>query len=111
MTFFLFFSKFLFADNFFQFLINISFPEGEHMAISEDLRSIQTMLGSTVMTNLNEPLADLLRLACDNLCSLAEQVEALEELSLTSPEETADSSSVCSVFFPCSSNTCEAPLQ
>ena len=81
------------------------------MAISEDLRSIQTMLGSTVMTSLNEPLADLLRLACDNLCSLAEQVEALEELSLATPTETADSSSVCSAFFPCSSNTCKAPLQ
>ena len=70
------------------------------MAISEDLRSIQTMRGSTVMTNLNEPLADLLRLACVILWSLAELVEALEELSLTCPEESADSSSVCSVFSP-----------
>ena len=53
------------------------------MAISEDLRSVQAMLGSPAMASQDERQASLLRLACDNLRALAEQVEALEELPLT----------------------------
>ena len=50
------------------------------MAISEDLRSVQAMLGSPAMASQDERQASLLRLACDNLRALAEQVEALDFL-------------------------------
>ncbi len=45
------------------------------MAISEDLRGIRMTLGE--LASGNEALVGLL---CDNLASLADQVEALEEL-------------------------------
>ena len=50
------------------------------MAISEDLRSVQAMLGSMKSEN-----AGMMRLLCDNLAALADQVEALEEVPLALP--------------------------
>lgn len=47
------------------------------MAISQDLRSVQTMLGGLETSN-----AGLVRLLCDNLAALADQVEALEAVPL-----------------------------
>ena len=49
------------------------------MAISEDLRSVQ----ATLMQGLNLDNAPLLRLVCSNLQSIAEQVESLENLPLS----------------------------
>ena len=49
------------------------------MAISEDLRSVQ----ATLMQRLNLDNAPLLRLVCSNLQSIAEQVESLENLPLS----------------------------
>ena len=43
------------------------------MAISPDVRSVQTMLSGLETGN-----AGLVRLLCDNLAALADQVEALE---------------------------------
>ena len=48
------------------------------MAISEDLRSVQ----ATLMQGLNLDNAPLLRLVCNNLQSIAEQIESLENLPL-----------------------------
>lgn len=70
------------------------------MAISEDLRSVQTMLGSPAMASLNENQASLLRLACENLRALAEQVEALEELPLTEPGGTFPGLGLSPLFGP-----------
>lgn len=50
---------------------------GAYMAISEDLRSVQAMLGGMESGN-----AGLVRLLCDNLAALADQVEALEGVPL-----------------------------
>ena len=47
------------------------------MAISQDLRSVQTMLSGLETGN-----AGLVRLLCDNLAALADQVEALEAVPL-----------------------------
>ncbi len=69
------------------------------MAISEDLRSVQAVLGSSAMASLNERQASLLRLACDNLSALAEQVEALEELPLANPIKTFHALGMPSVLF------------
>lgn len=69
------------------------------MAISEDLRSVQIMLGSSAMASLNERQASLLRLACDNLSALAEQVEALEELPLANPIRAFPALGIPSVLF------------
>ena len=69
------------------------------MAISEDLRSVQAMLGSSAMASLNERQASLLRLACDNLSALAEQVEALEELPLANPIRAFPARGVPSILF------------
>ena len=49
------------------------------MAISEDLRSVQAPL----MQGLNLDNAPLLRLVCSNLQSIAEQIESLENLPLS----------------------------
>jgi hypothetical protein len=49
------------------------------MAISEDLRSVQ----ATLMQGLNLDNAPLLRLVCSNLQSIAEQIESLENLPLS----------------------------
>lgn len=48
------------------------------MAISEDLRSVQ----ATLMQGLNLDNAPLLRLVCNNLQSIAEQIESLKNLPL-----------------------------
>ena len=47
------------------------------MAISQDLRSVQTMLSGLETGN-----AGLVRLLCDNLAALADQVEALVAVPL-----------------------------
>ena len=47
------------------------------MAISQDLRSVQTMLSGLETGN-----AGLVRLLSDNLAALADQVEALEAVPL-----------------------------
>ena len=47
------------------------------MAIRQDLRSVQTMLSGLETGN-----AGLVRLLCDNLAALADQVEALEAVPL-----------------------------
>lgn len=47
------------------------------MAISQDLRSVQAMLSGMDTGN-----AALVRLLCDNLSALADQVEALEAVPL-----------------------------
>ena len=47
------------------------------MAISQDVRSVQTMLSGLETGN-----AGLVRLLCDNLAALADQVEALEAVPL-----------------------------
>ena len=47
------------------------------MAISQDLRSVQIMLSGLETGN-----AGLVRLLCDNLAALADQVEALEAVPL-----------------------------
>lgn len=51
--------------------------EDGRMAISEDLRSVQAMLGGMETGNVG-----LVRLLCDNLSALADQVEALEGVPL-----------------------------
>lgn len=54
------------------------------MAISEDLRSVQ----ATLMQGLNLDNAPLLRLVCSNLQSIAEQIESLENLPLSTRDMT-----------------------
>lgn len=54
--------------------------EDLYMAISEDLRSVQAMLDTMDAGN-----ATLMRLLCDNLSALADQVEALEAVPLAPP--------------------------
>ena len=78
------------------------------MAISEDLRSVQAMLGSPAMASQDERQASILRLACDNLRAMAEQVEALEELPLTA---SAGAMPGMSPLFGQDSARCQAPLQ
>ena len=48
------------------------------MAISDDLRSVQNVLGDLAQGN-----EELISLLCDNLKSIADQVEALEALPLS----------------------------
>lgn len=55
------------------------------MAISEDLRSVQ----ATLMQGLNLDNAPLLRLVCSNLQSIAEQIEFLENLPLSTRDIAA----------------------
>lgn len=61
------------------------------MAISDDLRSVQAVLGS-IQTHQAQGNQFLVRLLCDNLMALAEQVEALESLpvALSSPDSFLD---------------------
>ncbi len=51
------------------------------MAISDDLRSVRTMLETLSSLNTADG-ASLIRLAGENLSSLADQVEALESVPL-----------------------------
>lgn len=67
------------------------------MAISEDLRGVQTMLGSMIAAGwMTEGTPDagarleVARLLCDNLSSLADQVEALEAVPLATSQMPGD---------------------
>lgn len=54
------------------------------MAISEDLRSIEVVLGT--LPGLSHESDPIVRLVCSNLQALAEQVESLENLPLYTRE-------------------------
>ena len=54
------------------------------MAISEDLRSIQVVLRA--MPGLPLDAAPVIQLVCSNLQSIAEQVESLENIPLSTAE-------------------------